>query len=92
MRSALFYYKLPVADYYFQSSILIMGGAITLVVGFSIAADSGFNTPRSYGIIIASIVLILLSFINFSYTSRIPVIPPVSRDGLDPDHYHCCLC
>ena len=57
-----------------------MGGASLLVVGFSIAADSGFDTPESYAIIIVAVVFIASSFVNFAYTSRIPIIPPVCSE------------
>ncbi len=56
-----------------------MGGAILVVVGFSVAADSGFQTPHSYSIIIPAIVLLAGSFVNFACTGRTPIIPPVSQ-------------
>ena len=68
---------------YVSRSFLLIGGAVLVVVGFSIAADSGFNTPSSYGIIIAAVVTLTLSFINFAYTQRIPIIPPVRTRPLE---------
>ena len=50
-----------------------------MVVGFSNAADQGFDQAESYGMIIGGVVLLAAAIVNCLYTKRIPIIPPVSR-------------
>jgi len=53
---------------------LIMGGACLLLVCFSIAADSGFDTPQSYGIPYATFVTFTGSSVRF-----LSLVPPSTQ-------------
>ncbi|WVQ75072.1 hypothetical protein IAR50_004681 [Cryptococcus sp. DSM 104548] len=59
----------------FLGLLLLMLSSALLIVGFSRAADYGFNTPSSYAIIIAGGVIFLLAVVNFLFTHRNAIIP-----------------
>ncbi|KGB77960.2 hypothetical protein CNBG_4047 [Cryptococcus deuterogattii R265] len=54
---------------------LLLASCALLIVGFSRAADYGFGTPTSYGIIIAGAVVFVAAIVNFLMTKRNAIIP-----------------
>lgn len=58
--------------------VLIMCGAALIIVGFSQAADEGFDAPSAYATIVSGGVLLILSIIHSFRTKRNAIIPPVS--------------
>ncbi|KAJ7180875.1 major facilitator superfamily domain-containing protein [Mycena filopes] len=60
----------------FLGIFLLMSGTGTLLAGFSIAADSGWNSRVTIGLLVAGPVLLLLAGIVESRTTRMAVIPP----------------
>lgn len=54
---------------------LLLISCALLIIGFSRAADYGFDTPASYGIIIAGAVVFIAAVINFLITKRNAIIP-----------------
>ncbi|WVQ95971.1 hypothetical protein IAU59_003070 [Kwoniella sp. CBS 9459] len=59
----------------FLGLALIMASSAMIIVGFSHAADYGFDKPASYGVIIGGAVTFLLAVANFLTTKRNAIIP-----------------
>ncbi|WVR08158.1 hypothetical protein IAU60_005204 [Kwoniella sp. DSM 27419] len=59
----------------FLGLALLMVSSGLIIVGFSRAADHGFDKPSSYGIIIGGAVCFLLAVANFLTTKRNAIIP-----------------
>jgi hypothetical protein len=55
----------------------MIAGAL-LIVGFSEAADFGFDTPRAYAIIVVGAIFFGLAIAHFMTTKRVAIIPAVS--------------
>ncbi|KAJ7711441.1 major facilitator superfamily domain-containing protein [Mycena metata] len=55
---------------------LLMSGTGTLLAGFSLAADNGWNSRSTIGLLVVGPVLLLLAGIVESRTTRMAVIPP----------------
>ncbi|ORY34557.1 major facilitator superfamily domain-containing protein [Naematelia encephala] len=55
--------------------IMIMSAAALTIIGFSTAADDGFSVPRSYGVIIAGVVMLIATVAYFLTTKRNAIIP-----------------
>ncbi|KAF7356400.1 MFS general substrate transporter [Mycena venus] len=60
----------------FLGIFLLMTGTGTLLAGFSIAADNGWNEPATIGLIVAGPVLLALAAVVESRTTRMAIIPP----------------
>ncbi|KAJ7016270.1 major facilitator superfamily domain-containing protein [Mycena alexandri] len=60
----------------FLGVLLLMSGTGTLLAGFSLAADNGWNSGSTIGLLVAGPVLLLLAGIVESRTTRMAVIPP----------------
>ncbi|OWT39397.1 hypothetical protein C362_02992 [Cryptococcus neoformans Bt1] len=63
------------ATFDFVGLALLLISCALLIIGFSRAADYGFDTPASYGIIIAGAVVFVAAVINFLITKRNAIIP-----------------
>ncbi|ODO00769.1 hypothetical protein L198_03096 [Cryptococcus wingfieldii CBS 7118] len=63
------------ASFDFLGLLLLMMSSALLIVGFSRAADFGFDAPSSYAIIIAGGVILILAVLNFLFTQRNAIIP-----------------
>ncbi|KAJ7712729.1 major facilitator superfamily domain-containing protein [Mycena metata] len=55
---------------------LLMTGTGTLLAGFSVAADNGWNSRSTIGLLVVGPVLLLLAGIVESRTTRMAIIPP----------------
>ncbi|ORY34911.1 major facilitator superfamily domain-containing protein [Naematelia encephala] len=62
-------------DLRYPLRLLVMLSGALLIVGFSRAADYGFNTPSSYALIIVGVISMIGAIINFLLTDRNAVIP-----------------
>lgn len=61
----------------FLGLLLVMVGAALLIVGFSFAADHGFDDKPAIVLIAVGGAFMVAAVINCLYTSRIAVIPAV---------------
>lgn len=68
-------FKQLLATFDFVGLALLLISCALLIVGFSRAADYGFDTPTSYGIIIAGAVVFVAAVVNFLMTKRNAIIP-----------------
>ncbi|KAJ7931714.1 major facilitator superfamily domain-containing protein [Mycena leptocephala] len=72
--------KMTLAEFFatfdFLGIFLLMSGTGTLLTGFSIASDNGWNDPATIGLIVAGPVLLALAAVVESRTTRMAVIPP----------------
>lgn len=56
---------------------LILAASALMIVGFSTAADHGFDTPAAYAVIIVGLILLGVSIVHFLTTKRNAIIPRV---------------
>ncbi|KAJ7451532.1 MFS general substrate transporter [Mycena latifolia] len=72
--------KMTLAEFFqkfdFLGVFLLMSGTGTLLAGFSIAADNGWNQPATIALIAAGPVLLSLAALVETKTTRMAVIPP----------------
>ena len=66
-----------------------MTGAALLILGFSTAADVGFDAPRAYAVIIVAFIVLAVAVYHFLTTKRNAIVPAVSslqlRTRIDAD-------
>ncbi|WVQ99153.1 hypothetical protein IAU59_006285 [Kwoniella sp. CBS 9459] len=59
----------------FLGLLLVMSGAALIIVGFSNAADYGFNNKTAYGVIIGGVVAMALAVVHCLTTKKNAIIP-----------------
>ncbi|KAJ6581824.1 MFS general substrate transporter [Mycena capillaripes] len=72
--------KLTLAEFFqkfdFLGIFLLMAGTGTLLAGFSIASDNGWNEPATIALLVTGPVLLSLAAVVESRTTRMAAIPP----------------
>ncbi|KAJ6581799.1 MFS general substrate transporter [Mycena capillaripes] len=72
--------KLTLAEFFqkfdFLGIFLLMTGTGTLLAGFSIASDNGWNDPSTIALLVVGPILLSLAAVVESRTTRMAVIPP----------------